>query len=213
MSIKEILAKVAKKEELTDEELTFLSSYDIDKSQNEVAAAARRKAESEAARVKEQLQALEQEKTEAQRILQEKENEKLSDTEKYQAELKKIQDQVQGLQKAKEEAEQAKAAMMRKQDLAELRKAHKINWVSGVKHSILDQAFESEFADVEDLNDKDVVKSKIEAFIEENKSVISSDGNYGSGNRPKPIEVQRQELEEMTPEQREKDMRSKNMLR
>ena len=131
MNIKDILAKLAKGEELTDAEKAFLKTYDPDKEKNDAAAAARRKAEEEAAALKAENAELKKKADEAKKAEDEAKKSQMTADQKRDAEFAELKAKIEGLEKAKTDAEQKAAAVQRSQtirDAANSDKSGKNPW-------------------------------------------------------------------------------------
>lgn len=210
MTIKEILAKVAKGEELTAEEKTLAAGYDPQKDIDSAAAAARKKAEADAAKAVQDLAAVQQQLKDAQSKLDEAGG-------KSKTDLQKLQDQVATLQKQVEAARTEKVKLIRQQKLNDVIQASGIQFVKEVDGSIMRRALENEFAPLadDDLVSDEKVKPVIETFRARNKAVILDVSGHGTGLPPhaqNDAANRAKKIEEMTPAERKADMKKSGIL-
>lgn len=208
MDIKQILNKVLEKQDLNEEELEALKNYNPDS----IAAASRRSAESKVDELKRKMEELNAEK---ERLSLEKEQlntEKMSETEKLSLELKKLGEEVQQLNESKEQAEQRAKAMERSKTLEQIRKQNNIEFMPNVDTEVLETIFEKNFGDLEELNDEEEIKARVEKFKTKNAGIIVDKNGHGSGIKPSPADVKAESIDKMSPEERAKDLKSKKLL-
>ena len=199
--------------ELTEEEKQFLTNYDPEKSQNEVAAAARRKAEAELNKLKNEYETLINEKNTYEETIKNKETEKLTETQKLAKQMEILNIQINELKKAKEEAELNNKKIVKKQTIQQIRQKNNINWINGIDPSIAEEAFEKQFNEIEDFEDEASILPIIENFKNKNKGLISSGEGYGTGNKIEPKEIKKKKQAEMSIEEREKELKEKGLIR
>ena len=176
MNIKEILAKVAKGESLTDEEKSFLGAYDPQADIDKASAAARRKAEKErddalakAAKAAEDLEA-------AQTALK---NPQKDD------QLAKLAKEVEKLTKKNAEAEAKLKATARMEAIRAAAKANGAVAAEGISAEIFDMLLDRAVGDV-DTGDADALKGALEAFKSANPAMIADLGKGGVGGKGRP---------------------------
>jgi len=174
MKIKDILAKVAKKENLTDDELKFLSEYDEQKLTDAAAANARKKAEQERDGFKAQVEKLTGELEEAKKA-----GENGNDT------IAKLQKDVAALLKANKDSEAKIAAQARADAIRKAVGSAKMSAAKGISAALFDSAVDAAFNGV-DMNDAEVVKATLEKFKADNPALIAVDGIGGVGQQGKP---------------------------
>ena len=176
MNIKEILAKVAKGETLTDEEKAFLGGYDPQADIDKASAAARRKAEKErddalakAAKAAEDLEA-------AQTALN---NPQKDD------QLAKLAKEVEKLTKKNAEAEAKLKATARMEAIRAAAKANGAVAAEGISAEIFDMLLDRAVGEV-DVGDADALKGALEAFKSANPAMIADLGKGGVGGKGRP---------------------------
>lgn len=176
MTIADILAKVRKGDTLTAEEKTFLEGYDPQRDLDGAAAAARKKAEADASKAAQDLEAAQKQLTELQAKLAEAGS-------KGKTDLQKLQEQVATLT-AQIEAEKAeKTKLIRVQKLDDVIRRSGVQFVQEVDGNIMRRALESEFGGLsdEDLASDVKVKPVLDTFRARNKAVILDTSGHGSG--------------------------------
>jgi hypothetical protein len=180
MSIKDILAKVAKGEALTDQEKSDLAAYDPDKAANDAAAAARRKAEQEAGDAKAALKKLQDEADAAKKAQEDAAKANLTEAQRKEAEFKALQAQVAELTKSKTEAETKAATAIRSQLIRDKAKAAGIVLApKTVSEKLYFQLMEATLTGV-DVSDETALAAALEKFKVDNPGVIAAPGS-GSG--------------------------------
>ena len=176
MDIKEILAKVAKGEDLTDGEKAFLGGYDPQADIDKASAAARRKAERErddalakAAKAAEDLEA-------AQAALR---NPQKDD------QLAKLAKEVEKLTKRNAEAEAKLKATARMEAIRAAAKANGAVAAEGISAETFDMLLDRAVGEV-DVGDADALKGALEAFKSANPAMIADLGRGGVGSKGRP---------------------------
>lgn len=183
MTLKEVLAKVAKGETLTDAEKAFVAGVDPDKERDDAAAAARRKAESDRDTLKAQLDKLTADAAEAKRLADEKAAAGMTETQKQTKLLADLQAKVAAITKSKEEAETRANAVQRSQAIREKAKAAGIILApKTVNEGLFNQLMEAHLAGV-DVADEAALKTALERFKSENAGIILAPGS-GAGFKP-----------------------------
>ena len=155
MTIKELMAKIAKGETLTDEEKSFAGSYDPQKDIDSAASAARKKAEQERDGFKAKVEELTNQLAEAQ-----KSGSASSET------IKKLQTDVATLMKANKESTEKLAAQARADAIRKAASDAKVFCAKGISQNLFDRAVSAAFDGV-DMANADVVKATLETFKKE----------------------------------------------
>lgn len=178
MNIKELLAKVARGEALTDEEKTALAAYDPDKAANGAAAAARKAAEKERDTLKAQLEEL-------QTKLDEAGNAGKSEVEQLKAQVAKLTKAVETAQQAATKAESDRKALLRGTKLDRI--VGGLKFVDGLDATLPRLALERALADLkdEDLDNETLVQPIVAGFAEKNKAILLDQSGGGAGTPPK----------------------------
>jgi len=184
MKLKDILAKAAKGEALTDEEKKFLTEHDPDKAANDAAAAARRKAEDKAAELEKDRDAIKVKLDEMQAKLDSASNAGKTDLEKAQGQITGLAKQLSDLQTKIQASEKEKSTMIRSQTISELRRKAGIQFVEGLDHGMLERSFSSAFEGVDQLTDENVIKAKVDTWKAMNKAAILDMSGGGGGQPP-----------------------------
>ncbi len=211
MQIKDILAKVTKGETLTDEEKQALAGFDPDAVVNSAAAAARKKAESDAAKAAQEAADLKAKLDAAMAKLTEAEG-------KGKTDLQKLQEQVATLSRQVETANAEKAKLVRQQKLDDVIRSSGLQFVKEVDGSIMRSALVKEFEGLPDdaLADAEKVTPILNTFRARNKAVILDTSGHGAGGPAHTpgsgAEDRAKEIEQMTPEQRRADMKKRGIL-
>jgi chromosome segregation ATPase len=185
MTIKEIIAKIAKGEKATDEELEFLGKAIPPEEADSKAAAARRKADEDAKALKAEIEALKAEKQAAEEERRKKDEEGQTATQKMEKRLADLSKKFADLEAQKAESDKAAAALRRSQDIERIREKAGISFREGIDPAITSEAFAGAFAKVEDLTDSAAVEAAVKAFREANTGMILDKG-HGSGLPGKP---------------------------
>jgi hypothetical protein len=178
MTIKELLAKVAKGEALTDEEKAELSGFDPDRASNGAAAAARKAAEKERDTLKTQLDEL-------QAKLDEAGNAGKSEAEQLKAKVATLTKAVETAQAAATKAESDRKALLRGTKLDRI--VGGLKFVDGLDASLPRLALERVLADLkdEDLDNETLVQPIVAGFAEKNKAILLDQSGGGAGTPPK----------------------------
>jgi multidrug efflux pump subunit AcrA (membrane-fusion protein) len=211
MKIKDILAKIAKGETLTDAEKAFLADYDPDRDVNSAAAAARKKAESDAEKAIADAAALKQQLADAQAKLEDSAGKGKTEVEKLAAQVATLTQQVQASQVEK-------AKLIRQQKLDDVIRTSGLQFVKEVDGGIMRGALVNEFGSLsdEDLADEGKVKPVIETFRARNKAVILDTSGSGTGmppHRPEvPVGTNGKPVDQMTAEERQKDLKQRGII-
>jgi hypothetical protein len=191
MNLKDILAKIAKGEALTDAEKAFLAEADLDKMLNDAAAAARRKAE-------EKLSAAEQKLKDAEAKAKELSDAAEAQGDKGKTELEKAQKTIERLTAQLAERDAAiktlsteKEGLTREQKLTAIIQKSGIAFIPGVNAVAMTKLFKSEFADIElkDLDDEALIKPIVSGFVKANEAIIADETGKGSGRPPNRSET------------------------
>lgn len=180
MTIIEILTKVRKGEQLTADEQAFVGSYDHQKELDSSAAAARKKAEADAAKVAQDLATAQQQLKEAQA--------KLADADgKGKSETQKLSEQIAALQKQVQEGSAERAKLVRQQKLDDVFRGTGLQFVKEVDGSIMRGALLREFEGLsdEELANADKVTPIVNTFRARNKAVILDTSGHGAGANPR----------------------------
>lgn len=178
MDIKALLAKIAKGETLTTEELAFVAAYDPERAANSAAAAARKKAEADLKTAKDRVTELESQLADA------------GDAGK--TELEKLQKQVEKLTKtlADKEAVIAKATADQKKTVRDGKIAKilsKFEVMPGVDVELARMGLERALADVgdDDLDGVNETHSAVSEFVSKSPGLFVGDKGGGNGTPPK----------------------------
>lgn len=211
MNPKDIIQKLLSGSSLSDEEKSFLTSYDPDKAANDAAAAARRKAEAERdakARELDELKAAQKAENDAR---SEKDKERMTEAERREAAFKALTDKVAALEKAKADADATAARVQRSSAIAAIREKRGIQFIPGVDPSITGGAFEDAFKDV-DLSDDAAVTAAVGAFTAANKGLILDRSGNGSGGGFSPAAKLAAQYDAMSDSEMEKHMKESGLI-
>lgn len=174
--MKEILAKIAKGEALTDAEKETVAKFDLQHELDAAASGARKKAEEAKKKSDDALAALQAEfdtfKAE-------------NDPSKGQSELAKLQKRIEKLEADKKAAEDKATAMERSGRIRALAKDAGINPAKGVDSKTIDLLVDNLMKDV-DLEDADAVKAAFDGFKTANAGLIAAGTVGGVGTKGKP---------------------------
>jgi hypothetical protein len=208
MTIKELLAKVAKGEALTDEERAELAGFDPDRASNGAAAAARKAAEKERDALKAQLDEL-------QAKLDEAGNAGKSEVEQLKAQVAKLTKAVETAQAAATKAEADRKALLRGTKLDRI--VGGLKFVDGLDASLPRLALERALSEVkdEDLENDEVVQPIVSGFAEKNKAILLDQSGGGAGTPPKDRAgsgTGSSDPMKMTAEQREADLKKRKVI-
>ena len=174
MKIEEIIAKVLKGEQPTDDEKKFLTEFNLQKQLDASASAARKKAEQERDEFKTKIDELTSELEEAK-----KSGQTSNDT------IVKLQKDDATLMKANKESEEKIAAQARTDAIRKAVSDAKIVCAKGISQTLFDNAISTAFNGV-DVANADVVKATLDAFKKDNPALIGVDGVGGVGQQGKP---------------------------
>ena len=181
MNIKDVLAKIGKGEELTDEEKALVAAFNPDDGKDDGSDAERLKnAQAKASRLATEKQEQATKLAELEAKLEELSSKDLTDQEKTAKMLERLQGDLEAKNK---ELEAAQAQM------SQATRSHKLDEIhGGVKwnrDNITDKnsraLVQSLLADVEDLTDQRGIDDVLKPWLEESKSFISADVASGSG--------------------------------
>ena len=181
MNIKDILAKLIRKEDLTDEEKAFVEKFDLQAELDRAAAAARKKSETETKTAKSEAEALKSQIAELQKQLESKG----AEGDKAKTEFAKLLKKVEALEKKNAENEAKIAASERMDIIVELAKANGIQPAKGISGSSLERLLDIAVGDT-DVSDEDAMKAVFESFKAENPSMIAAAVKGGSGLKGDP---------------------------
>lgn len=173
MKLKDILAKVATGDTLTDDEKSFLGSYDPQKDLDSAAASARKKADAEASAAKAALAALQSEFDEYKEA---------NDPAKGQTELARLSKRLEKLEADKKAADSKVAALERASRVRSLAKEAGISAAKGVDPKSLDMLVDNLLGSV-DLEDTDAVKAAFDTFKTANAGLIAANTIGGSNQK------------------------------
>lgn len=175
MKISDIIKKVLAGEELTDEEKAFLGKYDEQKVANTAAANARREAEAEAAKAKQELESLK------------KSTEKT--VTKKDADYNALAERVKALEAAKAEGDAKLAKIDRTAKIKAAFDKAGIKAAKGVSDAAFQKLIEIATENV-DVAQEESLKTAVESFKAEYTGVIASEGAKGTGRtQAKPTET------------------------
>lgn len=164
MTIRELLAKVATLDALSDDERAFAAAYDPQRELDAASAAARRKAEADALKARAALEKAEAEIAELREA---------NDPERAKSETAKLMARIEKLEAAKAAAESAAAAMKRTATVRDLAKAAGIAPARGIDPKTLDLLVDNLMKDV-DVADPDAVKAAFDGFKSANAGLIAA---------------------------------------
>ena len=181
MNIKDILAKLLKKEDLTDEEKAFVEKFDLQAELDRAAAAARKKSEADTKTAKSEAEALKSQIAELQKQLEDKG----AEGDKAKTEFSKLLKKVEALEKKNAENEAKIAASERMDVIVELAKANGILPAKGISGSSLERLLDIAVGDT-DVTDEDAMKAVFESFKAENPSMIAAAVKSGSNLKGDP---------------------------
>ena len=177
MNIKDILAKIAKGETLTDAEKEFLGKFDLQKELDAAASGARKKAEQERDKLKGDLAKLQQDFD----AFKEE-----NDPAKAQDATAKLLKRIEKLEKDKAESDAKALSMERTAKIGALAKAAGIVPAKGVDSKTIDVLVGNLLKDVKDLDDEDAVKALFDDFKANNAGLIAAETQGGVGQKGVP---------------------------
>lgn len=183
MNLKDILAKVRKGETLTDEEKTFLESFDPDAALNNAAAAARRKAEADAAALQKQIEDQQKLIEGLQKKADDAGKSGQTELEKAQSQIKTLSETLSTVTKRLEDADKKSVADARNARITAVAKEAGVQFIPGFDHELLLNGFARSFEGIkdEDLGNKAIVDPIVSRFREVNKAVIAVAGHGAGG--------------------------------
>ncbi len=175
MKIKDILAKVVKGEQLTDEEKAFIGKYDEQTLLDAAAASARKKAEQERDGFKTQVDELTAQLAEAKKT-----GTSSQDT------IAKLQKDVADLVKANKDSAAKLAAQARTDAIRKAIGEAKMSAAKGISPTLFESAIDAAFNGV-DMANAEVVKTTLEKFKADNPAMIAVDGIGGTDTKGEPV--------------------------
>lgn len=171
--MKNIFAKIAKGEALTDAEKETVGKFDLQAELDKSAGAARKKAEAETKAAKDALEALKGEfeafKTE-------------HDPAKKQSETEKLMKRIEKLEADKKAADDRSAALERTARVRQLAKDAGIVPAKGVDSKTIDLLVDNVAREL-DLDDADAVKTAFDGFKTANAALIAAQTVSGAGQK------------------------------
>ena len=171
--MKNILAKIAKGETLTDAEKETVSKFDLQAEIDKAASGARKKAEAESKAAKDALEAL---KTEFETFKTE------HDPAKKQTETEKLMKRIEKLEADKAAADARSAALERTAKVRALQKDAGIVPAKGVASDALDLLVDNLTREL-DLDDADAEKAAFDGFKAANAAMIAAQTVSGAGQK------------------------------
>ena len=169
MGIADILAKIQKGElSLTEEEKEFLKNFDLQKTLDDNAASARRKALDEAKTARARVAELESQ-------LQSLQDTADKDGLESASKLSKLEKMVEKLTSDYEHEKAEKAALVRSQGIAGIMSANSIRAARGIADKGLLRLFEDAIGETA-LDDADAVKAVVEQFKKDYGGMIAVEG-------------------------------------
>jgi multidrug efflux pump subunit AcrA (membrane-fusion protein) len=208
MNLKELLRKMIAGEVLTDEEKQFVENYDPDS----IAAAARRKAVSEAEQLKNELKALMEEQEASKLEVESTKAEKLTATQKLEKQMSELKEQIAQINQAKADAEAAAKKLVKNHNINKIRQSKGINWITGIDEEIVEGAFAKVFDDLDDFDNEEIVNARVAKFVEKNKALITDKSGHGTGQGASPAAVKVKDNKEISIEERAKNMKEKGLI-
>lgn len=173
MELKDILAKVACGNALSDDERAFVACYDPQAALDTAAAAARKRADVDARKAREDLARLQEAYDELKAA---------SDPDKAKADTERLMHRIEKLEAARNAAEARTAALERTARVRSLAKEAGLVPARGVDPKTLDLLVDGLTAGL-DLDDADAVKEAFDGFKAANGALIASGGIGGAGQR------------------------------
>lgn len=160
MKIKDVLAKVAKGEALTDAEKDFLSKYEEPKLDNSANAA-----------LKAKIAELETERGSLQAKLEEADGKDKTETEKLQAAVDKANAKIAALEKERDTVKAEKAEIERDNSIRAIASEHRFKSFDFLKFNLGNAKV--------DLADKDAIKAHMEQLRKDSPEFFTADVNKG----------------------------------
>lgn len=176
MQIKDILAKAARGEALTDDEKSFAGAFDLQAQLDAAAGASRKKAEAEAKKAGDALAKL-QADFDAYKAA--------NDPGAKQTEIQKLTARMEKLEAARKAAEERLAASERTARVRSLAKEAGVTAARGVAPKALDLLVDNLMSGV-DLDDADAVKAAFDGFKADNAALIAANTVGGAGQKGAP---------------------------
>ncbi len=176
MELKDILAKIAKGDALTDEEKKFAGEFNLQTLLDSAASSARKKAEAETKAAKDAL-AKAQADFDAYR--------EANDPDKGKTELARLNARLEKLEAARKAAEDKASALERTARIRTLAKEAGVNPAKGVDSKTIDLLVDHLMAEV-DLDDADAVKAAFDGFKSANAGLIAANTVGGAGAKGTP---------------------------
>ena len=173
MDINAVIGKLLKGESLTDAEKDFAEKFDIEKVQNDKAAAARRDAVAKTLEAVSRIKELEAELKEAKEAA-------ASKTQSSDATVRAIQKELAELKKKHEDTENRERALLRKNTIANRAAELGIVAANGVRSELFSQMIEQAVGEV-DVTNKDALDGVLNSFKTDNPALILAGGKGGSG--------------------------------
>lgn len=203
MTLQEIHAKIIKGEALTDEEKTFVGSFDLTKVTNDAASAARKKAELDAKNAQDAL-------AKATADLAALQANADSGKTESQKQMEALTAKINALTEENNATKKRAAIVERAQTLRDIAKANGLELVKGTLSennffSILDK-----HVGELDLSNVEAVKASLATFKTENSGILCDPSSgSGSGVKGKEVTASGQPLNELTPEQMKTEFKGK----
>jgi len=176
MELKDILAKIAKGEALTDEEKRFAGEFNLQTVLDSAASAARKKAEAEAKAAKDALAKVQGDFDAFKEA---------NDPDKGKSELAKLTARLEKLEAARKAAEDKASALERTARIRALAREAGVNPAKGVDSKTIDLLVDHLMAEV-DLDDADAVKTAFDGFKAANAGLIAANTVGGAGIKGTP---------------------------
>ncbi len=186
MNLKDILAKMAKGETLTEAEKNFLAEYNLQAELDAAAANARRVAERKAAEAEEARKTAEQEAREAREALEAKENEGKSELEKLQKENEKLKQQIAERDTKIAAMGSDNERLTREAKLDRILHRSGIAFIDNVDGEAQAKLFKQQFSDLDtaDLDDDQKIDGMVKVYRDRNKAIIADKTGHGTDRDP-----------------------------
>jgi hypothetical protein len=186
MKLKDILAKLAKGEALTDAEKAFLADFDPDQAMNDAAAAARRKAEEKLTAAEKRAQDAEARAKELADAADAKADEGKPELEKAQKTIDRLTAQLAERDALIKTLSTEKEGLTREQKLAAIIQKSGIDFIPGVDKAKQLKLLKMDFAELalKDLDDDALTKPILAGFAKANEAIIVDQSGSGSGRKP-----------------------------
>jgi membrane protein involved in colicin uptake len=179
----ELVAKMLKGEELTEEEKTALKAFDTAKAIDSAQAEARRKAEKDAA----EANAKAEDALKKVKEYEEKNNAAKSDTEKLADQIKSLTERLNQSDAKSKKLEEEAARAARKEKVREIAAKYGVKFVEGIDHKLLFHGFEAALSALktEELDNEATVKPLVDVFRQTNAAAIVAPDTPGTGDPSK----------------------------